>query len=346
MITEALEASCGARISTLIPWESRFSHWATCLAASLSVTWTRRSTPFFLAAASIVCLSLTQRSSRCVGSESPIFGPAAWARGAAAKSTPATAARIPIDALMLLLLCWVWPCYCRFPELVVHSILSIGLHRLQACLDVGGRRRVQLLRQLQLQIDGRLALPGVVAMLRRILLEERQDDAGARPVRSRLGADPRRILLAPAGLQHSPAVAVRLGLLRRRKQAVEDDVLLPDRFRVLAYQRVAVRGQHLLDLGPDLVERLLVPDRVEPRLEIFLSRALRLDRGAARGGDDERGCGPCCRAVHRIHRGSTSFPAAARRRKAKRASGQAVLAAPGSCEAFHFRALMAASLVG
>src|SRR5882672_9658165 len=307
MITEALEASWGARISTLIPWESRFSHWATCLAASLSVTWTRRSTPFFLAAASIVCLSLTQRSSRCVGSESPIFGPAAWARGAAAKSTPATAARIPIDALMLLLLCWVWPCYCRFPELVVHSILSICLHRLQACLDVGGRRRVQLLRQLQLQIDGRLALAGVVAMLRRILFQERQDDVGARLVRSRLGADPRRIL-APAGLQDPAAAAVRLGLLGRGEQAEEDDVLLPDRFRVLAHQRVPVRGQDLLDLGPDLVERLPVPHRVEPRLEVLLTRALRLHRGAARGGDDERGCCPCCRAVHRIHRGSTNFP--------------------------------------
>src|SRR5882724_8827395 len=40
------------------------------------------------------------------------------------------------------------------------------------------------------------------------------------------------------------------------------------------------------------------------------------------------------------------FPAAARRRKAKSPSGQTVLAAPGSRGALHFRALMAASLVG
>src|ERR1700674_1638370 len=179
MMTEALEASCGARISTLIPWEIRFSHWATCFAASLSVTWTRRSIPFFLAAASIVCLSFTQRSSRCVGSESPTFGPAASARGAARTRIPAHAARSALDAFIPLLQSSVVIMVLPLWNVVRHCDTSITLHGLKPRLDPGGRLGIHSSCQLHLQLHPPLSFPGVVAVLRRILSQEGEDHAAA-----------------------------------------------------------------------------------------------------------------------------------------------------------------------
>src|SRR5437667_9458941 len=176
MMTEALEASCGARINTLIPFEIRFSHCATCLEASWSVTCTRSSMPAFFASASMVCRSFTQRSSRWVGSESPILGPAASAR--AATSTPAHAARSPTDALIrfppLLFAAIVFPSR----KLVRDSTASTTLRRRQARFDAGSRLRVDPPRQLQIHLQPSFPLPLVMHIIIHYLVNQVDQHAG------------------------------------------------------------------------------------------------------------------------------------------------------------------------
>src|SRR3989442_2094446 len=263
MMTEALEASCGARISTLTPCEIRFSHCATCLEASLSVTCTRRSMPAFFASASMVCRSFTQRSSRWVGSESPTLGPAASAR--AATRTPAHAARSPTDALI------------RFPplafaaivlpsrNLVPDSTASTSFHRRQARLDAGSRLRVDPPRQLQLHLQPSLALPRVVPVLRRILVQQREHHAAAGTLPRSFDAIA-RLVLAPAGLEPAATVGLAARLLGGREEAVERTVRIADRVAVLADQGIVFVGEQPLYLRPHLVERLAKPEGVEPRL--------------------------------------------------------------------------------
>src|SRR5438445_354357 len=196
MMTEALEASCGARINTLIPCEIRFSHCATCLEASLSVTCTRSSMPAFFASASMVCRSFTQRSSRWVGSESPILGPAASAR--AATSTPAHAARSPTDALIrfppLLFAAIVFPSR----KLVRDSTASTTLRHRQARFDARSRLRVYPPRQLQLHLQPSFPLPRLEPVLRCLLVPEGERHAGRRAVHR---CSPGPATLAPRRIQ-------------------------------------------------------------------------------------------------------------------------------------------------
>src|SRR2546425_2771679 len=263
MMTEALEASCGARISTLTPCEIRFSHCATCLEASLSVTCTRRSMPAFFASASMVCRSFTQRSSRWVGSESPTLGPAASAR--AATRTPAHAARSPTDALI------------RFPplsfavivlpsrNLVPDSTASTSFHRRQARLDAGSGLRVDPPRQLQLHLQPSLALPRVVPVLRRILVQQREHHAAAGTLRRSFDAIA-RLVLAPAGLEPAATVGLAARLLGGREEAVERTVRIADRGAVLAGPRSGFVRQRTLYLRAAPVQRIAKTRGVEPRL--------------------------------------------------------------------------------
>src|SRR3989441_4780344 len=263
MMTEALEASCGARISTLIPCEIRFSHCATCLEAALSVDCKGRSMPDFLAFSAMVCRSFTQRSSRWVGSDSPILGPAASAR--ADGRTPADAARSPIDALI------------RFPplsfavivlpsrNLVPDSTASTSFHRRQARLDAGSGLRVDPPRQLQLHLQPSLALPRVVPVLRRILVQQREHHAAAGTLRRSFDAIA-RLVLAPAGLEPAATVGLAARLLGGGGEAVERTVRIADRLAVLADQGIVFVGEQPLYLRPHLVERLAGPEGGQPPL--------------------------------------------------------------------------------
>src|SRR5438309_6896524 len=190
---------------------------ASCLEASLSVTCTRSSMPAFFASASIVCRSFTQRSSRWVGSESPILGPAASAR--AATSTPAHAARSPTDALIrfppLLFAAIVFPSR----KLVRDSTASTTLRRRQARFDAGSRLRVDPPRQLQLHLQPSFPLPRVVPVLRRILVQQGEHHAAAGAVRRSFDAIA-RLVLAPAGLQPAAPVGFAARLLGGREEAV------------------------------------------------------------------------------------------------------------------------------
>src|SRR3989442_7528394 len=211
----------------------------------------------------MVCRSFPQGSSRWVDSEGRLCVPAASAR--APTRPPEPAARSPPDALI------------RFPplsfpvivlpsrNLVPDSPASTSFHRRQARLDAGSGLRVDPPRQLQLHPQPSLALPRVVPVLRRILVQQREHHAAAGTLRRSFDAIA-RLVLAPAGLEPAATVGLAARLLGGREEAVERTLPIADRVALPSDQGIVFVGEQPLYLRPHLLERLAKPEGVEPRL--------------------------------------------------------------------------------
>src|SRR5205807_5449317 len=77
-----------------------------------------------------------------------------------------------------------------------------------------------------------------------------------------------------------------------------------DSLAVLADHGIVLVGEQSLDLRPDFVEGSVEAEGVEPRLQVLLALALRLDRCAGAGSGGEHGGDQRSRAVHRCSPGA------------------------------------------